>query len=246
MLGLIEDYTIVYSQFGSDVYTLLLRSHSEQQIRDRLQTYVDRYKRGYFEAFLAQRIAKSSLDGGFVCKATDALIWFVYEEIERRRRENMYGVRQILRDSLATEHPGQELRRQLSEIFSYTALTESVFDLVRDSPKNDEPWWRLAAEMTTTEVAERIRLQCLRAIGEAPDNPRLLLLYGLGSLVSGRTTLNLDDAAARIDLGLQRARTAQPDAGARIAGRLVDAAYDKAPALADDAMRRVLRRGNDS
>src|SRR4029079_10444334 len=107
------------------------------------------YKPGYFETFLAERIEQSPLDGGFVCKAIDALIWFVYEEIERRRRENMYGVRQILRDSLAADEPGEELRRQLREIFSYSALTESVFDLVRANPDHDASWWRLVGEINT-------------------------------------------------------------------------------------------------
>jgi RAD3-like DEAD/DEAH box helicase/helicase-like protein len=244
LLGLVEDYTIVYSQFGSDVYTLQLRPLSEQAIRDRLRTYVDRYKPDNFETLLAERIERSDLDGGFVGKAIDALIWFVYEEIEQRRRANMHGVRQILRDSLTAKEPGQELRRQLREIFSYSALTQSVFDLVRDSPRNDASWWRLADEMTTTEVADRIRLQCLRAIGESPDNPGLLLVYGLGSLASGRDTLDMNDAATRIDLGLRQAQAFRPVAGARIAARLVAEAYDKAPARADAAMRRVMQRGN--
>ena len=255
LLGIVDDYTIQYR--GSHrIYTIALRAQNDDEVIDNLRRYVLRYQNDDLFGVVQERMDESSIEGGVVDRAIYALVWFVYEQIERRRRAAMYGVRQLARESLqytlpdASDEqqerwgdltPGQRFKQRMNEQLGFGSLTEAVFDVVRENSHEDPRWWELADRMSNAEEADRVRLQARRAMEDAPEHPGLLILEGLGALASGIGTV--DEAATSLAVGLREASKAREGGEAeRLAERIVDEVFAKAPGRADLAVREVLRR----
>jgi ATP-dependent DNA helicase RecQ len=171
LLGVISDYTVTYSH-GNIVYSLAVQAIGDDLVERNLYDYVARYRTSERINAVRDHLISLNLDDR-VCCCIDTLCWFVYEEIEKRRRQGMVNMRAILRESL----DGGNLAGRINQILSHTALTQTVFDVL--DADDHRQWSRIGDEIGASDSAEHVYYQCRRALEDAPGHPGLLLLLGL-------------------------------------------------------------------
>lgn len=235
LLGIVDDYTVAYGH-GNDVYTLSARALNDGTVRDRLLGYVARYRSDERTRAVNERIEASTLEDP-ICRCIDTLCWFVYEEIEQRRRQGMENLRAMLRES----SDGADLARRLNKMLSFTALTREVFDLLRHDDHHE--WKRVAAEIVAAETAEYVYYQCRRALEDAPNHPGLRLLIALA--LQGSEGHRRDDVVANFRDGLRQMRQGfsrddQRSIAAWLVPELARIAPGAAPAVLDQVVRQEL------
>jgi ATP-dependent DNA helicase RecQ len=233
LLGVVSDYTVVYSPIG-DVYRLSVCAIRSEDVRDHLLQYVRRYRTSERIAAVEQRLADSTLKDP-VCRCIDTLCWFIYEEIEQRRRQGMANMRQMLRDSV----DGEDLARRINEMLSFTALTETVFRVLDAGDYRD--WAMIGSEITNAESAELVYYQCQRALEDAPLHPGLLLLVGLARqamTVAGREEVERYILAGLREIQAPFSQGDQREIAAWTIHELVRIAPSAAPRILDQIVKR--------
>lgn len=196
LLEIVRDYTVSYHP-GNNIYSISVSAMDDQHLLDNLRRYVARYRTSEKVKAVERYFENSPLEDT-ASRCIDTLCWFIYEEIEQRRRQGIHNMRQMLRESKS----GEDLARQINKTLNYTALTQLVFNVLR---KDDfREWGSISQEILNAETAETVLLQCRRALEDAPDHPGLLLLLAISLL--GTDDNRSEDATAHLKLGLQLAR----------------------------------------
>lgn len=196
LVGLIQDYTILY-QPGNNIYTIAALPFSASGVQANLFAYVRRYRTSDRIKSVEARLADSPIEG-VVDKVIDTLCWFIYEEIEQRRRQAISNMRQLLRDS----SDGDDLSRRINEFLSNSVLTRTIFDAL--AADDFEKWTSVASQITSTESAEHVYYQCGRALEDAPGHPGLILLQAIALL--GSDSERASEAVSPLQFGLSQAR----------------------------------------
>ena len=236
LLGIVADYTVNY-QPGNNVYELLVRAAADHMVVDELFNYVKRYRTSDRSETVKKRFETSPLVDP-ICRCIDTLCWFVYEEIEQRRRQGMYTMRKMLRES----SNGIDFARRMNEMLSFTALTQTVFDVLRTD--DFQEWSRIADEITAAESAEHVYYQCLRALEDAPRHPGLMLLVALA--LQGAEGDRRDDVVANFRDGLRQVRqTFSRNDQRKIADWVTQELARIAPTAAPAVLNRVIREELD-
>ena len=242
LLGIITDYTINYAS-GNNVYTLLVRDITDDSINDHLFQYVSRYRTSDRMNAVKQHLAELAHGSPVIdcatCRAINTLCWFVYEEIEQRRRQGMDNMRQMLRES----SNGADLARRINEMLSFTALTQTVFDVL--DADNYRDWARIGDEIGTAESAERVYYQCRRALEDAPGHPGLLTLIALA--LQGMEGAHQDEVVSYLLTGRRAIQGGFSVADQQeIATWMIHELRRIAPSAASGVLNRVVRQGMDS
>lgn len=196
LLGIVEDYVVRYRPEGN-IYTLKAVRLDDQEVVDHLRRYVARYRAAERVRAVEERRHASPLPTA-VERCIDTLCWFVYEEIEQRRRQAMENMRTILRESV----DGADFARRINKTLSNSALTRDVFGLLRTD--DVVAWGEIAVEIAGADSAEHVYYQCGRALEDAPDHPGLLLLVGLA--LQGSAPERREEVVDRLRYGLRRGR----------------------------------------
>lgn len=242
LLGIVSDYTINYGN-GDNVYTLFVRSVTDDLVNDHLFQYVARYRTSERMNAVMQHLEESVLGSSVLdcaaCRAINTLCWFVYEEIEQRRRQGMDNMRQMLRESSS----GEDLARRINEMLSFTALTQTVFDVLDADDYRD--WARIGDEIGTAESAELVYYQCRRALEDAPGHPGLLTLVALA--LQGMQGDHQDEVVSYLITGSRAIRGGFSVADQQeIAKWVIHELRRIAPVAAAGILNRVVRHGMDS
>lgn len=236
LLGVVDDYTVTYVP-GNSTYALSVCAIDDGAVVDHLRAYVSRYRTTDRAQAVEEHIAGSDLADP-VDRSIDTLCWFVYEEIEQRRRQAMENMRTMLRES----SDGEDFGRRINEMLSFTTLTSRVFDLLRSD--DDREWARVASEIAAAETAEHVYYQCRRALEDAPGHPGLLILVGLA--LQGSEGHRRDEVVDHLRDGLRQVRQGfAPDDRRRIAGWVVSELARLAPVAAPALLDRVVRQDVD-
>ncbi len=232
LLGIVADYTVAYRP-DDNVYTLSAVALDDEAVEDRLRGYVARYRTAERARMVEERLRASALPAA-VDRCIDTLCWFVYEEIEQRRRQAMENMRTMLRES----SDGADFARRLNKTLSNSALTRDVFDVLRTD--DVETWGEIAREISSADSAEHVYYQCRRALEDAPDHPGLLLLIGLA--LQGTEGERRAEVVENLRYGLRQARRAlTSEERRRMAGWLVPELARIAPTAAPAVLDRVIR-----
>jgi ATP-dependent DNA helicase RecQ len=237
LLGIVADYTVVYSPVGN-VYTLSVPRINDADVIDHLFRYVARYRTSERLNEVRERLEDSQL-GDVVSQCVDVLCWFVYSEIEQRRRQAMENMRQMLRE--ATD--GADLARRINEMLSFTALTRTVFDVLQED--DHRSWARISDEITAADSAERVYYQCRRALEDSPDHPGLLLLLGLAQEAMDGGKREQVVQIIKDGLGASRKGFSKADRQ-QIASWVMRETVRIAPSASTDILARVVREESDS
>ena len=235
LLGVVDDYTVVHGH-GNDVYTLSTRVVEERSVRDHLLGYVARYRSDERTRAVNERVEASTQEDP-VCRCIDALCWFIYEEIEQRRRQSMENMRSMLRESV----DGADFARRMNKTLAFTSLTREVFDLLRSDDHHE--WEPVAAEIGAAETAEHVYYQCRRALEDAPGHPGLRLLVALA--LQGADGNRRNEVVANLREGLRQARQTfwqddQRDIAQWTVRELARISPAAAPAILDQVVRQDL------
>jgi ATP-dependent DNA helicase RecQ len=237
LLGIVSDYTVSYSS-PANVYTLSVRAINDEEVRGYLFRYVERYLFSAPSNEVKRRVEDSPLED-HVCRCIEALCWFVYEEIEQRRRQSMRNMRVMLRES----SDGEDLARRINEMLSNTALTQAVFDVLEADDYRG--WARISKEINATDSAEHVYYQCLRALEDAPGHPGLLLLVALA--LQGMEEGRRDEVVSFLLTGLREVRKGFSSVNQRsIASWTIQEFVRIAPSAAQKIINLVVRQGRDS
>ena len=242
LLGIVSDYTINYG-IGNDVYALSAQRLGVELVNEHLFRYVSRYRTAERMNAVKQRLEQLATSGSecdcSACRAINTLCWFVYEEIEQRRRQGMDNMRQMLRESTS----GEDLARRINEMLSFTALTQTVFDVLDAGDYRD--WARIGDEIGTAESAELVYYQCRRALEDAPGHLGLLILVALA--LQGMQGDHQDEVVNYLLTGIRAIRSGFPLADQHeIAKWTIHELYRIAPSAASSILNRVIRQGMDA
>jgi ATP-dependent DNA helicase RecQ len=236
LLGIIDDYTVSY---GFDhVYSLSVRALADDAVRDHLTHYVARYRTAERIREVEEHLDTSPLHDP-VCQCIDTLCWFIYEEIEKRRRQGIFNMRHMLRESA----DGQDFARRLNQTLANTALTRTVFDLLRSDDYRG--WALVATEISAAETAEHVYYQCRRALEDAPGHPGLMLLIALA--LQGSEGERRDEVVANLREGLGHVRQSfARDDQRHVAGWIAAEFARIAPTAAPAILNQVIQMDRDS
>ncbi len=173
LLGLVTDYTKDSGARQLEVTTAYLHP---AQVEARLLAYVRRYKAVDYESTLRAQLRSSDLTDPYE-RAIEALTWFVYEEIEKKRRTALKIVADVMREA----NDGEDLRRALNDYLSESIFTRPVTELMDRIDPHD--WWSIFADVASPEDASQLLGQCRRGLESYPDHPGLHLLTGMARSV---------------------------------------------------------------
>ncbi|HEY4698970.1 MAG TPA: hypothetical protein VIH27_01165, partial [Nitrososphaerales archaeon] len=148
---------------------------SDEFLKSALLNYFERYKTPEYRSFASQRIELSK--GQTVLeKCIIIMLEFVYEEIEKKRRQAILN----MAEAVETSSDGESFRNRL--IFY---LEESKFTpLLMEIAKKIEPmeWVKVATEVKDRQDAMQLRGACMRALESYPDHPGILILSAFSEI----------------------------------------------------------------
>jgi ATP-dependent DNA helicase RecQ len=186
ILGIVQDYTV---NFAGDALEVVIGTSNPEQVRERLNQYVRRYRGGNYSAHLrvsASRQFESPVHGNIY-----ALIWFVYDEIERKRREAIKNINDAMRDAVRSSNPGETLRKDLLAYLEKSESSEAIQSLVHNVDARELPKW-IALVLRVKTVAEaRQLIGAVRRTAESfPGHPGLLVIQALATLYMDETRVS--------------------------------------------------------
>ena len=192
LLGVIKDYSIDYS---ANEFDMMFGYATKEEIINNYLNYVKGYNEGRvkqerlrFEPFMEEEIRV------FVYKASEILIKFVYDTIERGRRRALNEMVQLSKAALKSKDPDSTIRNRIIRYFESTFSIE--IDEMLENPKE---MLKLATEIfegkqlesgeslggiRSPKDAEELRGQVSKYLESYPDHPGLLFLRSLSELYS--------------------------------------------------------------
>ena len=178
-IGVVSDYTV---QFSAGTFGVRMSGIGKEEIVDHLYRYVAAYQRGQAK-IVAHRMSRFHDDphDDFVRSCMKELIRFVYEVIERSRR-------QALSEMLAVcEHAHDDLamRKRILEYLGTSAFTEAIDEVLDADNGGLEVVLDLAESVRSALDAGQLRGESGRALESYPDHTGLRLLRAVSE---GMTT----------------------------------------------------------
>lgn len=188
ILGIIDDYTV---NFSTSTFNLFGTKKSEKEYKDYLNNYLLKY---YSKKATDTKIkGLSKIDEPTIYrKHLNFLVYFVYDEIEKKRRRAMHDMKDACRHGI--ENGSIELKDYIDLYFNskyarkgyaVNGSNASLFDLlVGDNKKDDNIKfvWKFIELMDLDKPASQInnykhlRGACSRLLRSQPDSYTLLLL----------------------------------------------------------------------
>lgn len=173
ILGVVSDYTLDHNarQFEVEVVP-----RSDEFVKSALLDYFERYKTPEYRSFASQRIELSK--GQTVLeKCIRIMLEFVYEEIEKKRRQAILN----MAEAVETSSDGESFRNQLMVYLEESKFTQLLMEMA----KKIEPleWVKVASEATDVISAMQLRGACMRALESYPDHPGVLILSAFSELM---------------------------------------------------------------
>jgi ATP-dependent DNA helicase RecQ len=185
LIGVISDYTINYSR---KEFTVKLSGASKEEI---LETY-GKYVASYLDSRKQTEIEKASqllllshLE--FIMEMINLLLHFIYDVIERRRREALYQILLICEGSPSDV----AFRRRVLTILEETEYSKILGEIVNDKEVDVMKVKDLFGKITSTNQAAELRGEVSRYLGDYPDHPSLCMLRALSEIFSDDKNLDV-------------------------------------------------------
>jgi RecQ family ATP-dependent DNA helicase len=188
LVGALRDYAKDYSRKR---FLLDLPGQESHRLYAELERYLKRYATEYeVRQFLP---AGRSPDWGQAALAcSTALVRYIYETIEKRRRRALAQMLQVARDAvrLATDGP-DSFRRQLLAYLEESEFTQPVEALARRIEPAD--WFAVLKRVAGMDGIVKLLGACRRRLEDSPSHPGLLLLAGICRTTSPHPEQGPDD-----------------------------------------------------
>lgn len=235
LLGLFDDYTV---DFANRRFHATGRRLLPEEVEKRLYAYILRYTSRDWAASLHDHLDRSLIDDP-IERCIEALTWFVYEEIEKKRRTALGNIVSVMRTN-----DGDDLRQALLAYLEETELTKGLYDLVKRAEPDD--WWSLFAKVISQLDANHLLGQCRRALESYPGDPGLHALRGLSQAM-----LSFNDPGEIVgDLhtcikSLRSAYFWEPERVVPVRARLLGLLHDRVPDKVDQIVESLLRTADE-
>ncbi len=171
LVGAITDYMKDYT---ARKFLIDLRGVGPQDIYATLEAYLRRYAtEGEVKSFFPGDRKGTYEDAAYECGC--ALVDYIYETIEKRRRRAIGQMLQTARDgaALGTE----KFREQLLAYLEESEFTKPIVEL--SSRIEPQEWFDVLSRVTGVDGITKLLGACRRQLEESPSHPGLLLLAGL-------------------------------------------------------------------
>ncbi len=164
ILGVISDVTVDYN---TDTVRVLLHNRSDKEIRDHLSDYFDQYAaKGSPEHARLMRSADATREASPLRRYSKALVKFVYEKIEAKRRANIARMEEYARDGI--DRP-QVFRERVNAFFEARFAAE--LRVFKDRYSADDVFSFIEAHVgADLQDIKQLLGSCERVLIEKPDN----------------------------------------------------------------------------
>jgi hypothetical protein len=209
-----------------------------EDVEKYLYAYVRRYTNRDWAASLRARLERSLIDDS-IERCIEALTWFIYEEIEKKRRAALGNIVSVMR-----KDDGEELRQSLLAYLEETELTKGLYELVKRAEPDD--WWSLFAKVISPLDASLLLGQCRRALESYPDDSGLHALKGLSQAM-----LPFNDPKEIVDdlLGCVRNLKStyfwEPERVVPVRARLLEILIERVPDKVDRIVENLLSTADE-
>jgi len=178
LIGIVSDYTI---NFLHEEFTVKLSGASKEEVIEAYGNYVASYlfSRKQTEVEKAVRLLYLPFFD-FVVGMIDLLLHFVYEVIERGRRDRFY---QML---LACEGSPSDntFRQRILTILEETGYTKFLEEIINEEKIDFLKVKDLFGKIASSKQSSELRGEVSRYLGDYPDHPSLLMLRALSEIFS--------------------------------------------------------------
>jgi ATP-dependent DNA helicase RecQ len=173
ILGVVSDYTLDHNAKQFEVEVI---HRSDEFLKSALLNYFERYKTPEYRSFASQRIELSK--GQTVLeKCVRIMLEFVYEEIEKKRRQAILN----MAEAVETSSDGESFRNQLMVYLEESKFTQLLMEIANKIEPME--WVKVASEATDIISAMQLRGACMRALESYPDHPGMLILSAFSELM---------------------------------------------------------------
>jgi hypothetical protein len=173
LLGLVVDYTTDWqTQFAVKVRTL-----SADQVEENLVRYISRYRAQVLGESILQHAKSRATLGRPYDHLIAALSDFIYEEIEKGRRQSISNLIRVMR---VCQEDGTKLASEIDNHLSTNTFTGRLAQLAQRVDRNE--WWEVMREVTSTHLATQMLASCRRTLESIPDHPGLIMLEAIGMM----------------------------------------------------------------
>jgi ATP-dependent DNA helicase RecQ len=176
--GAVADYTI---DFSGQEFNVVVSGISKKEIIDNLYKYISGYQR--------QRAAKSVQDiteylqisyNEFVSKVGDQIIQFVYEVVERGRRQALSEMLRICKRATNSD----SIRQDILNYLDRSKFTDQIEEILESDNAGIDKVELILEEIRSFTEAEELRSECARELESYPDQPSLRLLLGISEAMT--------------------------------------------------------------
>jgi len=181
ILGVVSDYTLDHNAKQFEVEVI---RRSDEFLKTALLNYFGRYETPEYRDFASQRL-ESSAGQTVVEKCLRVMLEFVYEKIEKKRRQAILN----MAEAVETSSDGEHFRNQLMVYLEESRFTQLLMEIA----KRIEPmeWVKVASEATDIISAIQLRGACMRALESYPDHPGVLILRAVSELMIPQSSTDM-------------------------------------------------------
>lgn len=190
IIGLVKDYTVDYSskQFSVEIVKRDYEIYLENLIK-----YLSLYKTREYTSQIKDKI-NDIIGENKLVKSLRFLINFIYEEIEKKRRNAIKTMVEVARES----EKGEEIRDALIAYLEKSPYTEALEEIAKSI--NSEEWWKLIEKINDIDSARSLLFGARRRLESSPDHPGFYFLSAFARLLLDNS--KYDNFISDIKLGI--------------------------------------------
>ncbi|MFW5988139.1 MAG: RecQ family ATP-dependent DNA helicase [bacterium] len=173
IIDLIRDYTVDFSHKRFKVH--IVKQPQENYVNN-IKDYISLYKTREYTARIPDMV--KNMDGkNLMIKTLKFLIKFIYDEIEKKRRNAIRTIVEVCRKS----ETGEDIRRDLIAYLEESPFTEPLKEIAQEIKQYK--WWDLLDEVQDIEQARTLLFGARRRLESSPDHPGLHFIIGFARLL---------------------------------------------------------------
>jgi len=174
VIGAVDDYM---KDYGRKEFSVTPNNMNPHEIYAALKKHLSKYVlQSEVEKYMPTQICNSYECAAFDCGS--ALIDFIYDKIEKRRRES---IRQMLDISRVGEAKGEQSFRE--EILAFLERSE-FSEIIEKLSEDSKDWFNILLKVERDDEVTKLLGACRRKLSENPDHSGVRLLEGLCLLAS--------------------------------------------------------------
>jgi ATP-dependent DNA helicase RecQ len=178
VIGALADYTI---DFSKREFHVLISGIGKEEISNNLYKYISGYQRQ--RATKAFEVIKESLalqHNEFIAKAGNQLIEFIYDVIERSRRQALSEILRVCKRATNSD----SIRQDILNYLDRSKFADQIEVLLDGDQAGIGQIEKIVEEIRSSLEAEELRGECARELESYPDQPSLRLLLGFSEIMT--------------------------------------------------------------